>query len=329
MINGNTASKPVCRGRPYWTLARPQSTCSGWDGCSTQQQSSIVDSSFSLAPAGFLHTDVRVHHTVTQDSPSRGAVTGHSTQASTHAHNAVEQRESQTASAHYNVQFSSGVQSSYPNQTTQSSNPLHYTGANLMITVPSSPISSLVRHCNPPKATSNWSSPKWLTGTSPGPHQCSAPNGNPKGRPEFPQGDEVTSPSFLVENTAIDASSSSLEAFIATRYMERSLARSPPAAAGMAAFPSDDLQSLAPASRFHLQASSTRTVAYTTSHTRLPQSGCSHRALNTSKHTRTQRCRAARIPNGKCSLQNHPGDTMIYPLQRHYHLSHYTELALI
>ena len=39
--------------------------------------------------------------------------------------------------------------------------------------------------------------------------------------------------------------------------------------------------------RFHLQASSTRTLAYTTSHTRLPQSGCSHRARNTSKHTYT------------------------------------------
>ena len=26
------ASKPKCRGRPYWTLARPPSTYSGWDG---------------------------------------------------------------------------------------------------------------------------------------------------------------------------------------------------------------------------------------------------------------------------------------------------------
>ena len=46
----------------------------------------------------------------------------------------------------------------------------------------------------------------------------------------------------------------------------RSLARSPPAAAGMVTRFSDDLQSLAPALRFHLQASSTRTHAYTTSH---------------------------------------------------------------
>ena len=67
-----------CRGRPYWTLACPQSTCSGWDGHSFQRRSSISDSSFALPPAGFLQTDTRVHHTVTQDSPSRGAVTGHS-----------------------------------------------------------------------------------------------------------------------------------------------------------------------------------------------------------------------------------------------------------
>ena len=66
------APKPVCRGRPYWTLARPQSTCSGWDGCSSQQQSSTADSSFALPPAGFLQTDVRVHHTVTQDLPQSG-----------------------------------------------------------------------------------------------------------------------------------------------------------------------------------------------------------------------------------------------------------------
>ena len=35
------------------------------------------------------------------------------------------------------------------------------------------------------------------------------------------EGDEATSPSFAAENEAIDASSSSLEALIATRYMER------------------------------------------------------------------------------------------------------------
>ena len=68
----------LCRGRPYWTLARPQSTCSGWDGRSSQRQSTNSASSFALPPAGFLQTNVRVHHTVTQDSPSRGAVTGHS-----------------------------------------------------------------------------------------------------------------------------------------------------------------------------------------------------------------------------------------------------------
>ena len=74
------ASKPVCRGRPYWTLACPLSTCSGWDGRSSQQQSSTSGSSFTLPPAGFLQTNTRVHHTVSQDSPSRGAVTGHSKQ---------------------------------------------------------------------------------------------------------------------------------------------------------------------------------------------------------------------------------------------------------
>ena len=35
------------------------------------------------------------------------------------------------------------------------------------------------------------------------------------------EGDEATSPSFAAENAAIDASSSSLEALIATRYMQR------------------------------------------------------------------------------------------------------------
>ena len=72
------APKPVCRGRPYWTLTCSLSTCSGWDGCSSRQQSSIFSSSFALPPAGFLQTNTRIHHTVTQDSPSRGAVTGHS-----------------------------------------------------------------------------------------------------------------------------------------------------------------------------------------------------------------------------------------------------------
>ena len=75
----------LCRGRPYWTLARPSSTCSDWDGRSSQRQSSIFNSSVALPPAGFLQTDVRVHHKVTQDSPSRGAVTGHS-QSQVHTH---------------------------------------------------------------------------------------------------------------------------------------------------------------------------------------------------------------------------------------------------
>ena len=64
-----------CRERPYWTLTRPSSTCSGWDGRSSWRQSTS-SSSVSLPPAGFLRTDARSHHR-SQDSPSRGAVTGH------------------------------------------------------------------------------------------------------------------------------------------------------------------------------------------------------------------------------------------------------------
>ena len=104
------SSETKCRVRPYWTLACPQSTCSGWDGCSSQQHSSNVDSSFALPPAGFLHTDTRVHHK-SQDSPSRGAVAGHSTQASTRAHNAAKQQIPKRQVL--TTERSSGVHSSY------------------------------------------------------------------------------------------------------------------------------------------------------------------------------------------------------------------------
>ena len=60
-FSGYYAMELTCRGRPYWTLARPPSTCSGWDGRSTWRQSSIPGSSFQLPPAGFLRTDARVH----------------------------------------------------------------------------------------------------------------------------------------------------------------------------------------------------------------------------------------------------------------------------
>ena len=53
----------------------------------------------------------------------------------------------------------------------------------------------------------------------------------------------------------------------------RSLARSPLAATGMAARLGINLQSLAPALRFHLQASSKRTYAYTTRSHRTPPAG--------------------------------------------------------
>ena len=89
-IEWNNSMETRCRGRPYWTLARPPSTCSGWDGRSSQRQSSISGSSVALPPAGFLQTDVRVHHKVTQDSPSRGAVTGHSQQR-VHTHRRRQQ----------------------------------------------------------------------------------------------------------------------------------------------------------------------------------------------------------------------------------------------
>ena len=39
------------------------------------------------------------------------------------------------------------------------------------------------------------------------------------------EGDEATSPSFVAENAAIEVSSSSLEALIATRYIQRGCKR--------------------------------------------------------------------------------------------------------
>ena len=66
------SSSGYCRGRPYWTLACSLSTRSGWDGCSSQQQSSTSDSSFALPPAGFLQTNTRVHHKSHTGLPQSG-----------------------------------------------------------------------------------------------------------------------------------------------------------------------------------------------------------------------------------------------------------------
>ena len=83
----------------------------------------------------------------------------------------------------------------------------------------------------------------------------------------------------------------------------RSLARSPPAAAGMAARFSNNLQSLAPALRFHLQASSKRTYAYTTRSHRTPPVGVqSQGTQHKQAHTYTK-LQSSGFPNGKCSLQ--------------------------
>ena len=66
----------------------------------------ISGSSFALPPAGFLQTDARVHHTVTQDSLSRGAVTGHS-QRQVHTHSRRQQntgvKELQQDPGGYNI----------------------------------------------------------------------------------------------------------------------------------------------------------------------------------------------------------------------------------
>ena len=67
----------------------------------------------------------------------------------------------------------------------------------------------------------------------------------------------------------------------------RSLARRPPAAAGMATRLSDNLQTLAPALRFHLQASSKRTYAYTTRSHRTPLVGVQSQGIQNDKFTRT------------------------------------------
>ena len=66
----------------------------------------------------------------------------------------------------------------------------------------------------------------------------------------------------------------------------RSLARSPPAVAGMAAGLSDNLQSLALALRFHLQASSKRMHAYTTRSHRTPPVGVQSQGTHNQQFTR-------------------------------------------
>ena len=66
----------------------------------------------------------------------------------------------------------------------------------------------------------------------------------------------------------------------------RSLARCPPAVAGMAARLSSNLQLLAPALRFHLRASSRRTHAYTTQSHRTPPVGVQSQGTRTQQFTR-------------------------------------------
>ena len=67
----------------------------------------------------------------------------------------------------------------------------------------------------------------------------------------------------------------------------RSLARRPPAAAGMATRLGDNLQSLAPALHFHLQASSKWTYAYTTRSHRTPPIGVQSQGTHNSKFIHT------------------------------------------
>ena len=66
----------------------------------------------------------------------------------------------------------------------------------------------------------------------------------------------------------------------------RSLARSPPAATGMVARLNDNLQLLAPVLRFHLQASSKRTHAYTTRSHRTPPVGVQSQGTHNQQFTR-------------------------------------------
>ena len=75
--------------------------------------------------------------------------------------------------------------------------------------------------------------------------------------------------------------------FVAGVPTGRSLARGPPAAAGMAARFSNNLQSLAPALRFHLQASSQQTYAYTTQSHRTPPVGVQSQGTHNKAFTRT------------------------------------------
>ena len=85
----------------------------------------------------------------------------------------------------------------------------------------------------------------------------------------------------------------------------RSLARRPPAAAGMVARPGDNLR--LPLAMLVSPAGFLRTdVRVHHKVTRLPQSGCSHRALTThSSHAQSQQCRHS-IPGVK-ELQLKPG----------------------
>ena len=75
--------------------------------------------------------------------------------------------------------------------------------------------------------------------------------------------------------------------FVAGVPTGRSLARSPPAPAGMVTRLGDNLRFLAPAIRFHLQASSTRTFAYTTRSHKTPPVGVQSQGTHNQQFTRS------------------------------------------
>ena len=83
--------------------------------------------------------------------------------------------------------------------------------------------------------------------------------------------------------------------------------RSPPAAAGMAARFSNNLQSLTPALRFHLQASSKRTYAYTTRSHRTPPVGVQSQGTHNDKFTRTDATMQALVSRRERTTMNQGG----------------------
>ena len=95
--------------------------------------------------------------------------------------------------------------------------------------------------------------------------------------------------------------------FVAGVPTGRSLARGPPAAAGMAARFSNNLQSLAPALRFHLQASSQQTYACTTRSHRTPPVGVQSQGTQNYKFTRTDATMQALVSRRERTTMNQGG----------------------